>query len=358
MITPKFLLSIGFVLATTSLFAQGCIVGRQCTPGAADGGDFLMPKERQYGLTYRTFRASDHYIGTQLQTSRRNLNNYVINRQNIWDIIVTQGATPRTNITLDIPFLNNGWSVPRPVGSAVQTPGPRVQEKASGVGDISVVYKTWLKDPEANPDRNIVLGIGIKAPTGRAGVTNILPNDAGKDPQPRPVDQSIQLGDGGWGIPLSLETYKKVKQATFFFTTNYLLSPRDTNGVSSGFAPTTPSPSIGVLSVPDQFLYRLGVGGKITSVPGLSASLSWRKEGVPQKDIIGGSHGFRRPGFSTSIEPSVSYSKSGTSYTISLPMTRTRNSGNLSTDGIEVAGSPATFAKNQFIFNISKRVSL
>jgi hypothetical protein len=358
MITSKFLLSLSFALLTSSVFAQGCIVGRQCTPGATDGHDFLMRGERQYGLTYRTFRASDHYIGTQLQTSRRNLNNYVINRQNIFDIIVTQGATPRTNITLDIPVLNNGWSIPRPVGSAVQTPGPRVQEKASGVGDISVVYKTWLKDPETSQNANIVLGIGIKAPTGRAGVKNILPNDAGRDPQPRPVDQSIQLGDGGWGIPTSIEAYKKVKQATLFFTTNYLISPRDTNGVSSGVTPTTPSPSIGVLSVPDQYLYRLGVGGSISRVPGLSASLSWRKEGVPQKDLIGGSHGFRRPGFSTSIEPSVSYSKKGTSYTISMPMTQTRNSMTLISDGIEVPGNPATFAKHQFIFNISKRVSL
>jgi hypothetical protein len=350
-----------FVLLALSLsggsaLAQGCIVGRQCTPGAAGGHDFLKPHELQVGITYRSFRATDHYSGTVFQTQRRDLKNFVINRQSIFDLIATKGVNARSNVTIDLPILNSGWSSPRPLGSVVQAPGPRFNERASGIGDLSVLLKTYLKDPESHGS-NVALGIGIKAPTGKAGVTNVLPDLAGNNPQPRTVDQSIQPGDGSWGIPTSLEAYKSVRGVNVFFTMNYLISPRDTNGVSSGFAPTTPSPSINVFSVPDQFLYRLGVGGAIKQVPGLSGSLSWRKEGVPQKDLIGGSHGFRRPGYSTSVEPSLSYSKGGTTYTMAVPMTLSRNSQPLNSDGRPV-DSNATFARKQLIFNISRRVSL
>ncbi len=342
-------------LSGGSALAQGCIVGRQCTPGAAGGHEFLKPKELQVGLTYRSFRATDHYVGTVFQSQRRDLKNNVINRQNIVDLIVTRGVNSRTNVTIDLPILNSSWSSPRPLGSSVQAPGPRFVEKASGIGDISVLFKTYLKDPELSHGQNIALGIGIKAPTGKAGVTNILPDNAGNNPQSRTVDQSIQPGDGSWGIPTSLEAYKSVRGASFFFTLNYLISPRDTNGVASGFAPTTPSPSINVFSVPDQFLYRVGVGGEIKQVAGLSGSLSWRKEGVPQKDLIGGSHGFRRPGFSTSVEPSLSLTRSDTTYTLAVPITLSRNSQPLKSDGRQV-DSNATFARKQLIFNISRRI--
>ena len=352
-----FLAVAGLALCAGGALAQGCIVGRQCTPGSLSSGSFLMPKELEYGFTYRTFRATDHYVGTVYQTGRRDLKNYVINRQNIFDLIVTRGVNSRSNFSIDVPILDSGWSVPRPLGSAVEAPGPRSQQNARGLGDVSLLWKTWLKNPEAHGSTgNVVLGVGVKLPTGKANVTNVLPDNSGGNFQPRVVDQSIQPGDGSWGVPTSLEAYKKLGKATLFFTTNYLISPRDTNGVPSGFAPTTPSPSINVFSVPDQYLYRLGVSGDVAQVPGLSASLSWRKEGVPAKDLIGGSHGFRRPGYSTSVEPSLSYSKNGTSYNLAVPVTLTRNRVPLVSDGTAVSGD-ASFARSQFILNISRRVS-
>jgi hypothetical protein len=347
--------SLALTLCASHAFAQGCIIGRQCTPGAAGKQHFLMKGEQEYGLTFRTFRATDHYVGTRFQTGRRDLQNNVINDQNIFNLTITRGIGERSNLTVDLPVLSNGWSLPRPLGSAVQAPGPRFQERASGIGDLSVVYKTWLRAPSS--DTNIAIGAGLKFPTGRAGVRNVLPDFAGNNPQPRTVDQSIQPGDGSWGVPLMVEAYKSAGRLSFFFTGNYLLSPRDTNGVASGFAPTTPSPSIDVFSVPDQFLYRLGVSGPISGVEGLTGSFAWRMEGVPAKDLIGGHRGFRRPGYSTSLEPTLSYSKGGTSYTLSMPITQYRNSQSLNSDGNPV-DSTATFARRQFIFNITRRVSL
>ena len=62
------------------------------------------------------------------------------------------------------------------------------------------------------------------------------------------------------------------------------------------------------LSVVDQFGARLGVGAPLKFAKGLGASLSARMEGVPSSDLIGGSAGFRRPGYSIGIEPGLSYS--------------------------------------------------
>jgi hypothetical protein len=353
--TRWFFLSLGLsTLSTTNAFAQGCIIGRQCTPGAANKQHFLHLGEREYGFTYRTFRATDHYVETKYQISRQQLKNNVINRQNIIDLVVTQGVGERSNLTVDLPIMSNGWSLPRPLGSTFQAPGPRYNEKTSGIGDLSLLYKTSVFSPDS--ESNIILGVGLKLPTGRPGVQNVLPDLSGNNPQPRTVDPSIQLGDGSLGFPVSVESYKSLGKVSVFFTGNYLLSPRNTNGVASGFAPTTPSPSIGVFSVPDQFLYRLGVSSEIPGVKGLSGALSWRKEGVPQKDLIGKSQGFRRPGYSTSIEPSLTYSRSGLSYTLAMPITQTRNSQSLNSDGSPVDSS-ATFAKHQFIFNVSKRVT-
>jgi len=316
-----------------------------------------MPKELELGFSYRTFRATDHYNGTVLQVQRQTLQNYVINRQNIFDLVATSGLNQRTNLSVDIPITNSGWSIPRPIGSATTPPGLRSQQNGSGLGDISVVWKTWLKDPQAQGTSNVTFGVGIKAPTGRANETNILPDSNGANFQKRVVDQSIQPGDGGWGVPTSIEAYKNVGKATVFFTGNYLINPRDTNGVSSGRTPTAAAPSINVFSVPDQYLYRLGVGAAISKVPGMSASLAWRKEGVPAKDLIGKSHGFRRPGYSTSIEPTISYAASGTMYNLSVPITITRNRIPTVSDGVSVAGD-STFARNQVILNIARRISL
>ena len=59
-----------------------------------------------------------------------------------------------------------------------------------------------------------------------------------------------------------------------------------------------------ILSVPDQYSTRAGVEARIDKLA-LSAGL--RYEGVPVNDLIGGSNGFRRPGYSLSIEPGIRY---------------------------------------------------
>ncbi len=68
----------------------------------------------------------------------------------------------------------------------------------------------------------------------------------------------------------------------------------------------------------DQFVFRAGASVPITSY--LTASLAWRAEGVPRYDLIGASHGFRRPGVEMSWEPGLTVGYGRHSVSFNLPV--------------------------------------
>ena len=117
-----------------------------------------------------------------------------------------------------------------------------------------------------------------------------------------PVDQSIQFGDGGWGILLQVQAFHRLGgRAQAYLLGSYLLSPRETTRV--------PSPTGVPLSVPDVYTARAGVAYAVWPSQGLSGSLGGRFDGIPLRDLIGGGDlGFRRPGF---IFISIPASRSG-----------------------------------------------
>ena len=58
---------------------------------------------------------------------------------------------------------------------------------------------------------------------------------------------------------------------------------------------------------------------------GLSISLGARLEGVPVEDLLGDSDGFRRPGYTVSIEPGISMMKGRFSAALYAPVAMYRN---------------------------------
>ena len=73
----------------------------------------------------------------------------------------------------------------------------RHEVEATGFGDLSFVTTYWLWDPKRPAKGNLSNGLGTKSSSGDNAVSDnwYFANDTiGK----RPVDQSIQLGDGGW----------------------------------------------------------------------------------------------------------------------------------------------------------------
>src|SRR5215475_13289916 len=220
---------------------------------------------------------------------------------------------------------------------------------SSGIGDISLGARMWLIRPPSETRQNIAFGVGLKLPTGKPDVTNTFLGAAG--PATQVVDQSIQLGDGGVGMVFDMQAYKAVKFMTFFAAGTYLLNPRNTNGVQTGRG----RPSEAIMSVADQYAARIGVAVPAPKIRGLSMSIAGRIEGVPVRDLIGKSEGFRRPGYAISVEPGFTYSRGRDTWSISMPIAVQRNRRRSVPDYADGRAGDAAFADNLLIIGDSRR---
>lgn len=299
---------------------------RQTAPvfGAASR---LVPEkgEWQVSLSYRGLDSDTHYSGSEHQRVREREKTYVINTQQALDIGVAYAVNDRLGFSLGIPLLKASWAVPTPIRPV---PGPRAKQEASGLGDVSLTGRYWAFAPESR--HNVSLGLGVKAPTGKYDVTQEYPNIDGTNRAEKAVDQSVQLGDGGWGILFDVQAFRQFSKGTLFASGTYLANPRDTNGTPSilvglglGNNPDFAREGILVNSVPDQFLVR--IGGVVPFGKGFGASLAYRVEGLPRYDLIGDSHGWRRPGYEMFAEPGLSYSRDQTTWSLNVPIGFYRN---------------------------------
>lgn len=327
-----------------------------CSRQSSRVGDtsYLKPGQFQLGVGFRTLDSHDHFKGRERQYQRDALGTYVINRQNMLDISGTYAVSDRFNLQVSVPYLTGGsWGIPIPINAS----GTRETMNSGGIGDIVVGGRWWIRDPGSAKNANIALGIGLKMPTGRYKNKDVFPNRDGSNVVPKYADISIQPGDGGWGISLSGEGFRTVGRTTWFASGVYLISPRDTNGTPSiraalGIAPDPNFPSLSVNSVPDQYLYRAGAGFRVAR--GLGASLAARAEGTPSNDLIGRSNGFRRPGYSVSVEPGLSYSRGDTTWGLSVPIRLLANRRPTHADGGQQIGD-ATFPDYMVLLGVSRR---
>jgi len=316
------ILAATLMVGRSEALAQGCIAIRNNEPLFGDGSTLpRFQKEWQLYVSYRDATADQHYSGTVYNPQRQSLGTNVVNKQRIVDLSASYSFTPRLSLVFSVPYVQASWSLPTPFPSSTQpTPGPRTQQDASGIGDISASGRLWILDPLKHTRGNWSVGLGVKAPTGEHDAKDTYPVFNGTNPTNKAVDQSIQPGDGGWGALVSLQGYHKIGVTTLFGSGSYLINPRDTNGTPSiatglGF----PSAALGVNSVPDQYLLRTGVSFPLWKQQ-LSMSIAFRMEGVPRYDLIGDSHGFRRPGYETFAEPGVTYNFGSSSISVYVPI--------------------------------------
>lgn len=264
----------------------------------------------RYFHSFRTFNANgDEVVIPQIKNDT-----YV----DLWDVSATYAATKRLNLTLELPFQYGSRT------NAGEHDGVHFHTmRAAGMGDLRLSANFLLLNPDKHPDQNISLGLGVKAPTGDDAASDYSFRRTG--PELRPVDSAIQPGDGGWGIILSGNAFAKVYKNTFAYVNGfYLINPRETNGVHTVNFDVLPfthgDPGLMVNSVPDQSMVRGGLAGAIWPAIGLSASLGVRWEGIPSHDLIGGSDGFRLPGYSVSIEPGISISRGKDYLSVTVPV--------------------------------------
>jgi hypothetical protein len=218
---------------------------------------------------------------------------------------VDYGVTDRFNVTLDVPFQYG-------TQSRVYADLNYHEVSAGGFGDIGFFGTYWLLNPKKHLTSNIALSLGVKTPSGNNEVMDNSWNANGSVTR-APVDQSIQLGDGGWGVIFQAQGYKQLFQRTTGYANGlYLLSPKDTTNVASPVAGAT-------LSVPDVYSVRAGIAYALSPEHGFSASLGVRIDGIPVNDIAGKSDGFRRPGYNFYVDPGVSYTHGHHILAVNIP---------------------------------------
>jgi hypothetical protein len=306
----KFLfISFLYLLLAHHAQSQGCVAIRStggfCTRDQAahsDNSPWMLTVSNRY---FKSFR---HFVGTEEQHERLERNTEVINYTYTLDLVLTRNFKNGWSAALDLPIVSNARSSLYEHGGNNAGKGARHYTRSFGIGDMRIAAYKWLWNPTVMPKGNIQVGLGLKFPTGdykyqdwfiKTDTTRVL----------GPVDQSIQLGDGGTGFTTEVNAYYNfTEKIGVYGNFYYLFNPREQNGVSTGRGQTPSATAIqyntDVMSVPDQFMIRAGVSYMVDR---FTFSAGVRDECLPSKDLIGGSKGFRRPGYVISIDPGVNY---------------------------------------------------
>lgn len=341
--------------------AQGCVAirsnGGLCNLQQHNGAADTLAKW-QLNINNRYFKSFRHFVGKDEQKQRQEQGTEVINHAYALDLALTHNINDRWSVMLDVPILSNARS------SLYEHGGTQRRSTHSfGVGDIRFAAYAWLWDPKKMPRGNIQAGLGIKLPTGDYKYQDYF---YGSDSSRTlgPVDQSIQLGDGGTGITAEINAYYNFSSALGVYGNFYYLSsPREQNGVSSarGGKPAASAVANGsdIMSVPDQYMWRAGISYRVQQ---WNFTAGVRDECLPVHDLIGGSNGFRRPGYIISAEPGINYSfKKLTAYaTVPVAIVRNRTQSVPDKISTQLTGSykqgDAAFA--DYVINVGVAIKL
>ena len=253
-----------------------------------------------------------------------------------------------------MPFVNSTWALRDP---AYPLPAERqeIPQNGRGLGDISVTGRYWLFNPETHLDWNVGAGAGLKTPTGNSRYQTTFIGRVDRTDKLRYVDQSVQPGDGGWGLMMEAHAFRIVKGAFLFASGSYLANPQDTND--------TPS-IISVLELPLTGTVRragreLGAGPVSGPRGRIDARLerSNRLDGVARRGAAALRPVRRQPrlapaGTAMFVEPGIAYTRGAHSILFNVPIRYYRNR-----HPNPYTGTPgdATFPRHIFLTSYSLR---
>jgi hypothetical protein len=298
--------------------AQGCVAVRNMTTCNFSYDTTQITSPWQVSLNYRYFRSFRHFRGKEEETNRVEDGTNVINNDNSILLGVNYSPSNRLSFAVTIPYLFiDRYSLYEHYGNNPPT-YPRFHTQAVGLGDMRISgYYAVTQGSRLN----LTLGLGVKLPTGNYETKDYFHklDSEGEDSLVyKVVDQSIQLGDGGFGFIVEYDVaYMFTHNFMAYSTGLYLFNPMNTNGVlrsdnlSSGIAKSNE------FSVVDQFLFRAGARYSWKTI---NFALGARFEGIPSEDLIGESDGFRRPGYIVSIEPAAGVSVGRHNFGVSVPI--------------------------------------
>jgi len=241
-------------------------------------------------IGYRVFNSNKYFQGST-EIPRPNA---VRNHQNIFDVAAEYRLSNRWSLIADVPVFN---------GTRNQVYPPTGIFEVSGLGDITIGLQSWIFRPPTENHGNVAVNLQVKIPSGKDNATGAAVQ--GGKTIIATADQSLQPGDGTWGFSVGSQAYKLLwHTSAAYFQGNYLFSPADTNGVATFRS----QPGQGVMSATDQYLFRSGIVQRMPKLKRLVLIGGIRGEGVPVRDLLGASDGFRRPGFIFSFDPGLMFS--------------------------------------------------
>lgn len=313
-------LAVACIASTVGAHAQGCVAahgsGLACL---FEPGDQTQADKWDASISYRWFKSNKHYVGTTYQAQRTAAGDQVINHSNFTDLSLSYTISPRYNVSLTIPYVSHDRS--QVVKDSTGVILDRYSTQSSGIADISVLGNAWIFERVPSSKGNVQVGFGFSLPTGRDDAHDIFQvydkasgKILGVD---KTVDQSIQPGIGGYGLIFNVAGYRQLGAGfTGYASGLYSATPQEKNGVPTFRSSVYES----VMSIADTYLLRAGVEYAFGGPSGVSLSLGLRDEGVPVYDLIGGSKGFRRPGYSIAIEPGISINRPKWSARLYVPL--------------------------------------
>jgi hypothetical protein len=337
----KFLIiSAILVIAYSSSYGQGCVAIRSTGAVCTSHDPSHMTKGWQLNTGYRYFKSFRHFVGKEEQKERLEHNTEVINWQHTLNFTLIRQFNSRWSLALDVPVITNRRSsLYEHEGNDAGQSG-RYSTNSSGIGDARITAYRWLLDPMKSMKANVQLGLGIKLPTGNYRHTDVFVKSDSVSLR-GPVDQSIQLGDGGVGITVELNTFYNFSQRFGLYGNfYYLINPREENGVSTSRGSQPNANAIAykttTMSVPDQYMIR--AGGNVFAGK-FGGSLGMRMECIPSSDLIGGDEGFRRPGYVLAVEPGINYRFKRFTAFATVPVAVERNRTQSNADKLRTAAT-------------------
>lgn len=346
-------LTLSFTLSSRG---QGCVAIRQFSGigNSVGQGNFQSSGDWNISTNYRYFKSFRHFRGTHEEPDRVENGTEVINWSHGLDINVSYAISNRFYGIVSLPFVYNERSSLYEHGRT-----ERHTTYSKGFADMRIGAGYWLFSDKKPRKGNMALGLGLKLPTGDFAASsrfyNVGPNGSSEY---RPVDQSIQPGDGGVGLILDMQGIWELSHGLFaYYDGFYLINPKSTNGT-----PTNRSrASEAIMSVTDQYALRGGVFYPLKAVHGLGVLMGGRLEGIPVQDLVGDSEGFRRPGYVVSVEPGISYMLGNVTGTLNVPIALIRNRTRSLTDIADstpenVRHGDAAFADYLISFSLAWRI--
>jgi hypothetical protein len=303
------------LILPTLASGQGCVAVKNMSSHNLNFGDNVSHNGWQFSMNYRYFNSFRHFKGKEEQKERLKEKTEVINNDHSVILGIDYQANTNWSFALQLPFIYIDRS-----SLYEHDRQNRHHTQSKGIGDVRVMAYYSFSGGEAT---NFQVGLGLKLPTGNENYKDYFHTTDG--PQLRPVDQSIQLGDGGTGIIIDFNGAREITTNTsLYLNALYMLSPKETNGTRTFRETLNPLlANESIMSVPDQYFLRAGVQYSVQHMLAFGAGV--RVEGIPVEDLLGKSGGFRRPGYIISIEPSAGFMQGRHSVSVNFPIALVRN---------------------------------